>query len=150
MPLQDPQLIVLSVPISGGGSTAAATFSFWTSGYKPPRQPRATSFDDVNNQNGRFRYIFDNGPGALVWEPFEIAFIDAGKDFAGGAATQQAANLDFLWNYRAAMGMQTPDGIYSVAWADAPLERRFGQFPSAAGDKIHDEMRVVVNFIDGG
>lgn len=138
--------ITLSVPTSGAGATAAATYQFASRGYKPPRQGRSIGFDDVHNQNGLFRYVYDNGPNTRTWEPFDIVCTD---EFGGlGAATVQIARLEFLWRYRGAIGMQAPDGVYTVSWADAPLEKQFESFPHAAGDKI--KMRAVVNFEEAG
>jgi len=128
--------IFLSVPTSAGGATAAATFGFFTSGYRAPRQGRSTSQDIVHNQNGIFKYRYDNGPNVHTWEPFRIIASDTFRD-AIGSATQQLANLDFLWNYvEGPLGMAAPDGVYSVDWANAPLERVMLDTPLAAGDKI--------------
>jgi len=140
-----PNIIILSVPTSGNGATAAATFAFFTSGYQPPRQTRAVNWDDVHNQNGHFRYRYDNGPGALTWGNFQLVFNDSLAP-AGPSATQMLANFNFLNQYTGAMGLAAPDGIYSVAWGKSDLEHRFGQFPAGVGDKY--ERRVVVSIVE--
>jgi hypothetical protein len=148
MPLL-PNLIVMSVPTSGNGATPAATFSFFTEGYKPARQARAVGWDDVNNHNGHFRYRYDNGPGAFAWEPFAIVCSDSPAIANYGAtqsATQQLANVLFLWQYTSAIGLTAPDGTYSVGWGQADLERRFTIFPSAAGDKL--EIRCPITLVE--
>lgn len=147
--MANPNVIVMSVPTSGNGATAAATFSFFTDGYKPPRQARAVAWDDVNNQNGHFRYRYDNGPAALSWEPFAVVCSDspAITGLVGGSATQHYANLSFLWQYTASLGLRSPEGTYTVAWGQADMERRFTSFPSAAGDKF--EFRVPITLVEG-
>lgn len=147
-----PNMIILSVPTSGisgtTAATAAATFAFFTEGYKPARQSRAVGWDDVNNHNGTFRYRYDNGPGPFAWEPFAVVLSDAQpmRDYASGSATQQLANLLFLWQYRASMGLSAPDGTYSVGWGQADLEKRLTQFPASAGDKL--ELRVPIVLVE--
>lgn len=138
--------IILSVPTSGAGATAAATYSFASRGYKPPRQGRSIGFDDVHNQNGLFRYVYDNGPNNYTWEPFQIVVAD---EFGGlGAATVQKDRLEFLWRYIGPIGMQAPDGTYTVTWSDAALEKSFESYPHAAGDKLR--MALTVNLEDAG
>ena len=132
------RLITLSVPTSGGGATPAATFGFMTEGYRRPRQDRTVSSDFVQNQNGKFFYRYDNGPGAFVWAPFRAVLSD---DFAnavyplGADAEEQLARLQFLWEYTGNMGMAAPEGVYEVAWAQAPFEPE-SNFPDQAGDKL--------------
>lgn len=140
--------IILSVPTSGGGATAAATFSFFTSGYRPPRQGRSISDDTVHNQNGIFVYVYDNGPNVHTWQPFQVVCSDKFENYLG-SATQQLSNFNFLWNYaEGSMTLRAPDGIYAVRWSDAPLEKDFQQFPAQAGDKI--AYRMQVNLKEGG
>ena len=140
--------IILSVPTSGSGATAAATFSFFTSGYQVPRQGRSISADTVHNHNGIFTYVYDNGPNIRTWQPFEIVCSDKFLNYLG-AATQQHSRFEFLWNYtEGSITLQAPEGVYAVRWSDQPLERRFARFPSAVGDKI--EYRYQVNFEEGG
>lgn len=148
---EQPIPIILSVPTSANGATAAATYAFFSSDYRPPRQERASENDTVQNPNGTFRYNYDNGPGPYVWQPFMVVLTD---DFEIGylpRATQQWANLQHLWKYtEGPMGMQTPDGIYTVIWAaGAPLERAFLTSKGAAGDKQAVEFRVPLNFEEG-
>lgn len=139
-----PTPLYFSVPTSGGGATAAATIGFFTIGYQPPRQTRSSSRDIVHNQNGVFKYVYDNGPGVFEWNQFEIEINDK---FSAqlGTATTQYNNLQFLWNYLGGpIGMAAPEGVYSVGFTGAPLERQFKVYPSAAGDKAA-EARYVIN-----
>jgi hypothetical protein len=140
--MPDYNKVILSVPTSGAGATPAATYAFFTRGYKPPRQARSIGFDYVHNQNGLHKYVYDNGPNINTWDPFQIVCGDQFKDL--GSASVQFGNLLFLWNYIGPISMQAPEGAYTVAWADAPLEKQFAQFPSAVGDKI--EFGVTVTF----
>ncbi len=114
--------IVLSVP------TPAATYVFFTSGYQPPNQPRYTDQDIVKNQNGKFKWVYDNGPGFKIWSPFRIHCEN--ESMFPGSATQQLADLTALWEHIGLMGMRAPDGTtYSVIWADNALEQNFRVFP---------------------
>lgn len=144
--MAEPSIIILSVPTSGDGATAAATFAFFTSGYNPPRQPRAVNWDDVANQNGHFRYRYDNGPGPLTWGSFQLVFND-NLGHAGPSATQQLANFEFLNQYTGILGMKAPEGTYSVAWGKGDIEHRFNAYPTGVGDKY--ERRVVVSVVEG-
>jgi hypothetical protein len=145
------QTILMSVPTSADGASAAATFRFVTSGYKRPHQGRSSSMDQVHNQNGVFRYIYDNGPNAWEWEPFSILLEDALAGVVGGAATQQKANLDYLWNWTGAIGLAAPEGTYVVGWdPSANYEPEFKRFPAEVGDKIVYEGRVTIQLIEGG
>lgn len=136
--------IIFSVPTSGGGATPAATFSFYTAGYRPARQPRSKTRDIVHNQNGVFIYPYDNGPNRYQWDQFEIVLSEAFKAELGNSDTQWA-QLRFLWQYMdGPMGFSAPDGVYSVGWGDnASMERQFKRYPASAGDKIN-EYRVVI------
>jgi hypothetical protein len=142
--------IVLSVPTSGGGATPAATFAFGTQDYKPPRQGRSTSFDDVHNQNGRHRYVYDNGPGFRAWDPFRVKCVDELQTILGVSATQQHAQMEFLWNYIGPIGMLAPEGVYTVHWADSQKQLGWlgGRYPAGAGDKIAYDVSVA--FEEGG
>lgn len=144
--MADGNKVILSVPTSGAGATPAATFSFYSRGYKPPRQGRSTSWDDVHNQNGLFRYTYDNGPNFNTWDPFQIVCDDAFKDL--GAASVQLGNLLFLWKYKGLITMRAPDAVYNVMWSSQPLEKAFEQFPHAVGDKM--TLAVTVTFEDAG
>jgi hypothetical protein len=145
--------LILSVPTSAGGDTAAATFAFFSGDYRPPRQGRSTASDTVHNQNGLFKYRYDNGPNVFEWQTFRIIvsdrFMNDGVgNTAIGSATQQLSHLDFLWNYvEGPLGFAAPEGVYSVDWAEAPLEKVFRGFPGAAGDKI--DWDVSINFEEG-
>lgn len=138
--------LILSVPTSLGGASAAATYSFLTSGYMPPRQPRDASFDSVHNQNGIFNYDYDNGPGPYQWNPFVVMMVDDFVSSGYGSATQQWANFLHLWNYiEGPLGMEAPDGVYSVKWAEGmQLERQFLSRHGAAGDKARREYRTTI------
>jgi len=135
--------LIFSVPTSAAGATPAATFAFFSVGYKPPRQNRDTAIDRVHNQNGVFNYVYDNGPGAYEWDQFQIEINDAFANGEPGSADTQWANLQFLWNFQGPIGFAAPEGVYSVGWAAAPLERQFARYPGSAGDKI--VTRVVIN-----
>lgn len=136
--------LLISVPTSGGGQTAAATFVFFTSGYRQPRRPRASSVDVVKNQNGEFRYRYDNGPLSRIWQPFRIFISDRFEQWAG-SATQQQANLEFLWEYtEGPLQLGTPFGTYNVDWAGAPLEPETYGYPQGVGDKL--DWAYTVNF----
>ena len=138
--------IILSIPISGGGASPAATFAFMTSGYRPPAQGRTTAQEIVHNRNGIFKFRYDNGPNVYVWTPFQLVLMDA---FGGmGSAAEQWERLLALWNYKEGpLGMRAPEGEYTVDWATQQLERQFIRYPGAAGDK--QEFYVVVNFEEG-
>jgi hypothetical protein len=142
--------LYLSVPTSGAGGTAAATYGFFSSNYKPPRQGRSTSMDIVHNQNGVFKYRYDNGPNIHHWEPFDLILLDEFKNALGGA-TLQWQRLQFLWNYvEGPLGLAAPEGVYTVDWASAALERQFyGKYPAPSDAKVH-EYRVLVQFDEGG
>jgi hypothetical protein len=149
--MERPIPLILSVPTSAAGATAAATFSFFTTDYRPPRQPRMSSRDVVVNQNGIFPYDYDNGPGLHAWSPFTLSMTDEFPGFLP-SATQQRANLKFLWQYvEGGMRMEGPDGdVYDVHWAPGTdLERQFLARSGAAGDKQRAEQRIIVQFVEG-
>lgn len=128
------------------GATAAATYSFLTKEYKPPTEPRALDKDVVVNQNGKFKYIYDNGPGFKQWAPFSVACEERLSSAVGGFnAAQQYAHLREMWEHRGVLGMQTPDGTYTVAWSN-DLERNFRVFPAQASSTAPIEYQVVVQF----
>jgi hypothetical protein len=141
----NPNLIVLShaTYVGSSGATAAATYSFFTKDYKPPTEPRAIDKDIVINQNGKFKYIYDNGPGFKQWPPFSIL---CEKPFTPilGDQTSQYNHLREMWEHRGVLGMQTPDGVQTVAWS-ADLDKNFKVFPAAAG-ATQIEFEVVVQF----
>lgn len=127
----NPNLIILSHPtyVGASGATAAATYSFISRGYKPPAEDRMIDFDIVNNQNGRFKYIYDNGPGFRRWSQFLVVCDESFQDLLGAAASVQLSNVREIWNYKGSFGMQAPEEVYSVHWAKDPLERSFIVFP---------------------
>ena len=136
--------IVLSVPTSGNGATAAATYSFFTSGYRPPRQSRSISRDVVHNQNGVFTYVYDNGPGVHQWDTFEIRIQDAFTNEVG-SATVQLQRLEFLWRYNEGpMGLRAPEGVYQVGWSDQPMEKYFFDYPADTGSPDAFQFRIPI------
>ena len=141
----NPNLITLSHATYAGpsGATAAATYAFFTKDYGPPSEPRAVDQDVVINQNGKFKYIYDNGPGFKEWSPFSVMCEEKFKDLVGGTATQQYARLREMWEHRGTLGMAAPDGNYIVAWSN-DLDKNFRVFPVKSGDV--PEYEVVVQF----
>lgn len=141
-----PNLLVLShaTYLGPSGATAAATYSFFTKDYEPPSQPRAIDKDVVVNQNGKFKYIYDNGPGFKAWGPFSIMCEETFKSQVNvGTAAQQFDHLREMWEHRGVLGMQAPEGTYTVAWS-SDLERNFRVFPISATSLL--ELEVVVQF----
>lgn len=140
-----PNLLWISYPTYGpsGSETAAATYGFVSQDYKPPRRQRAISSDEVTNQNGTFKYVYDNGPTGLTWSPFSLVLLDRWEPYVGAYATQQWANLLSLWDHSAAKNLGAPDGTYEIHWGQASLEPKFETFPNSVGDKI--EYRVVIS-----
>lgn len=136
----NPALVILSHPTSG--ATPAATYSFITQKYKPPASQRDMSYDVVHNQNGRFKYIYDNGPGFKVWSPFVIRCDNAFQTLLNANALAQYGHLEEMWNYKGIMGMETPEGIYNVHWSTSQLERGFVVFPREVGDSIEYDITV--------
>lgn len=141
----NPNTLILSHATYAGssGATAAATYAFFTKDYGPPSEPRAMDKDVVVNQNGKFKYIYDNGPGFREWSPFSVVCEEKFSTFLGGTAAQQYARLREMWDHRGVLGMQTPDGIYTVAWSDS-IDKNFRVFPDTVGDTL--EYEVVVQF----
>lgn len=139
-------LITLSHATYAGvsGATGAATYSFFTKDYKPPSESRAIDKDEVVNQNGKFRYIYDNGPGFKQWSPFTFKLDKQFETILNATVEQQYAHLREMWDHRGVLGMQTPDGVHTVAWG-GDLERSFIVFPSDAGAS-QIEYEVVVQF----
>jgi hypothetical protein len=117
-------------PIVISMASPAATYTFFTSGYQPPNQPRYIQNDVVKNQNGQFKWVYDNGPGFRTWSPFKIHCENA--PYFPGSATQQLSDLTSLWNHVGVLGMRTPEGsTFHVIWADNALEQNFRIFPKA-------------------
>jgi hypothetical protein len=122
----------------------SATYSFMSRGYAPPERKRAIGWDDVQNANGHFRYVYDNGPSGKSWKTFELVTNDNFTNLLGASATQQFLNILNLWDYTGPMGMSAPDGIHEVHWGQASLLPKFETMPGSAGDKI--DYSVAVQF----
>lgn len=145
--MSDPVAIIFSVPTSGGGATAAATYSFYSSNYRSPRQGRSLAIDRVHNQNGITTHRYDNGPNIRTWPPFDLMLVqpEAFQLVLPEPATQMN-DLNSLWNYlEGPMGMESPDGVFSVTWSpDFALEPQMVRYPGAAGDKIEYRVQVAL------
>ncbi len=141
----NPNLITLShaTYVGPSGATAAATYAFFSKEYVPPAQDRSIEYDIVHNQNGRFKYVYDNGPGFKKWPPFTIACEEAFFAVLGATAGMQYARLQEMWAYPGILGMTAPDGTYNVHWS-TNLERNFRAFPNQVNTKL--EWAVVVEF----
>lgn len=137
-----PNLVFLSHPVYG--ATPAATYAFFTKDYKPPNQSRALETDIVINQNGRFKYVYDNGPGFKAWEPFAIRCEQAFASVVGATAGKQYERLREMWEYPGVLGMKAPDGVHSVHWSSSPIEQALKVFPIKTTDAL--EWEVVVQF----
>lgn len=135
-------LITLSHPVYG--ATPAATYSFFTKEYKPPAQERSMDMDIVHNQNGKFKWIYDNGPGFNKWSGFSIMCENKFASVVGATAGAQFNRIKEMWDYPGVLGMKTPDGVYSVHWAASEMERNFRVFPAQTTDPL--EWEVVVQF----
>ena len=142
----NPNLIVLShaTYVGPSGATAAATYGFYTKDYKPPAEERFVEVDVVKNQNGKFKYVYDNGVGFREWSPFSIRCEDKFASIVGGNAATQYANLRKFWVHPGLLGMRTPDGTYTVHWNAGNIEQTFRVFPYEVGSVI--EYEVVVQF----
>jgi hypothetical protein len=143
----NPNLLVLShaTYVGPSGATAAATHAFFTKDYRPPAEERYVETDIVKNQNGRFKYVYDNGPGFRVWSPFSIVCEEKFADVVGGNAQTQYANLRKFWNHPGLLGMRAPDGTYIVHWTQSSIEQNFRVFPIEASP-TSIEYEVVVQF----
>jgi len=141
----NPNLVVLShaTYVGASGATAAATHSFFTKDYKPPAEERFVGVDEVKNQNGKFKYVYDNGPGFRIWSPFSVVCEEKFTDL--GSAQTQYDNLRKFWNHPGLLGMKAPDGIYTIHWTANPMEKNFRVFPVVAG-ATSIEYEVVVQF----
>ena len=129
--------------VGPSGATAAATYRFYTSDYQPPTQDRYIEQDVVKNQNGKFKYLYDNGPGWKKWSPFNIVCEDTFTDDLGATALGQFERLRSLWEHPGVLQMEAPDGIYTVHWSNS-IERNFRIFPTNTDDP--QEFIVVVQF----
>jgi hypothetical protein len=141
-------LIVLShaTYLGPSGATAAATYSFVTSDYGPPVQERYIESDVVKNQNGKFKYLYDNGPGFKKWQPFKIHCEQAWATEIGATAGGQYTRLLEMWDHIGVLGLGAPDGVHTVHWA-GDHERAFRVFPSKSNTP--QEFTVVVQFEEG-
>jgi hypothetical protein len=142
-----PNVVIFSYP--GVGSIPAATYSFLTAGYKPPKQGRSIASDMVHNQNGIFVYVYDSGPNIFTWDPFELVFGDSQthKNILGIGATQQWQNFQDLWQHLGTKQLDAPEDLYDVHFAQQDMERRFTVFPKNVGDPI--EFRVTIELEEG-
>src|SRR6266550_1446682 len=141
----NPNLIILShaTYIGASGATAAATYKFMTKDYKPPEQDRYLDYDVIKNQNGKFKYVYDNGPGFRKWNPFSIVCEDKfNNGLLGYTAAQQYAHLLEMWNYPGVMGIFTPDGAFNAHWSTNALGLQYRRFPKSVSDPI--EYKVVI------
>lgn len=138
----NPNTVILSH--AAYGATPAATYEFMTRGYKPPSQDRTISVDVVHNQNGKFKWLYDNGPGFQKWEPFEIACENSFATILNANAAQQYARILEMWNHPGSLGMKTPDGVYNIHWSENPIDRAFRVFPRLVGATL--EWSVTVQF----
>lgn len=132
--------------VGPSGATAAATYSFFSADYQPPTQERHFDSDVVHNQNGKFKYLYDNGPGFRKWSPFQIRCEDAFQTLLGFTAQQQYGHLLELWNHPGVLGMKAPDGVHVVHWA-ADVEQNFRAFPISPTAPY--DLSVVVQFDEG-
>ena len=142
----NPNLLTISHPtyVGASGATAAATYSFVTSGYRPPAESRHVDFDIVHNQNGKFKYVYDNGPGFRKFPSFDIHCEDQFQALTGANAANQYARLREMWSYRGILGLEIAEEAYSVHWPAEALESAFIIFPREVGDVI--ERTVTVQF----
>ena len=140
----NPNLLVLSHATYTGpsGATAAATYAFITRGYRPPAETRHVDSDTVHNQNGKFKYVYDNGPGFRRWPSFVISCQDGFQSLVGVNGEQQYTHLRRLWNYRGIMGMEIAEEVYDVHWAQDPMEANFVVFPREVGDQVERDVTV--------
>lgn len=145
----NPNLIVIShaTYVGASGATAAATYSFMTKDYAPPEQERYVDYDVVKNQNGKFKYLYDNGPGFRKWNPFSVVCEDRFQVLLGLTATQQYSNLINLWNYPGVMGIKTPDGVFNAHWSRESMGLQYRRFPTQTSDTI--EYEIVIQLEEG-
>lgn len=147
----NPNTVVLShaTYVGPSGATAAATYTFFTRKYRSPAEPRHVDSDTVHNQNGKFKYVYDSGPGFRRWAPFDIV-CEGGvvsRMLNGASAATQYARLREMWNYKGVLGMEIAAEVYQVHWAQDPLEPLFRIFPRLVGDTV--ERTVSVQFEEG-
>lgn len=129
--MADWNTIVLShaTYLGVSGATAAATYEFFTGDYKPPSQERHFSADVVHNQNGKFKYIYDNGPGFKKFSPFNIHCEDTFQALLNATVAVQFAHLIEMWNHPGVLGLKDPEGVvHTVHWA-GDMDKAFRIFP---------------------
>lgn len=143
----NPIVLSHATYLGPSGATAAATYSFMTSEYKPPSQERHFSTDVVHNQNGKFKYLYDNGPGFSKWSPFNIHCELPFQQILQATAAVQFAHLLEMWNHKGVLGMKDPEGVvHTIHWAEG-LDRSFRVFPRVNASQI--ERIVAVQFDEG-
>ena len=145
--------ITLSHPTYNGpsGATAAATYSFFTKNYQPPVQERSVDYDIVHNQNGIFKWIYDNGPGFHRWPAFAITCQDAFEPYLGVDAQTQFNRLLEMWNFIGTLGMDAPEGSYNVHWAQDPRESSFlPRFPVDPSAPLEVDVQVMFEEVHSG
>lgn len=139
-------LITLSHPtyVGPSGATAAATYQFMSSGYEAPAEPRHLDFDVVHNQNGKFKYVYDNGPGFRRFSSFAIACEIPFEDIVQATAEQQYERLLEMWRHRGILGLEAAGEVFNVHWTADPVEPNFVIYPQTTDERI--ERRVTVQF----
>lgn len=144
-----PLIISHATYVGASGATAAATYAFFSKDYGPPNQERYIASDIVKNQNGKFKYIYDNGPGFKAWEPFSILCSNSQPftTFIGATAGAQLANLRRLWEHPGLLRLRAPEADYNINWAPGSLEQNFRVYPKQVGELL--EYEVVVQFEEG-
>lgn len=142
--MMNPDLIILShaTYLGPSGATAAATYKFISRGYQSPAQTRHLDTDTVHNQNGKFKYVYDNGPGFKRWNTFELSLQDTFSPLVGANAAQQYARLLEMWNHKGTLGMAIAGESFSVHWAQETVEPNFIIFPREVGATIERDVRV--------
>lgn len=140
----NPQLIILShaTYLGPSGATAAATYQFVTRGYKPPAEPRHLDSDTVHNQNGKFKYVYDNGPGFRRWSTFQIVCAQAFANILNLNAEQQYAKLREMWNHKGILSMEIAEEVYTVHWAQETVEPAFVVFPKDATSIVERDVNI--------
>lgn len=131
----NPNVLILShaTYVGPSGATAAATYLFMTSGYRPPAEPRHVDMDIVHNQNGKFKYVYDNGPGFRRWNSFLVRCEDTFTNLVGANAAAQYAHLREMWNHKGVLGLEIAGEVYAVHWPQETVEPAFVVFPHEAG-----------------
>ena len=149
MPGPVPLWVYMPTAGVSGSASPGATMMFFSSGYKPPRLTRASNMDVIVNQNGIFKFVYDNGPGVAKWNQFDI-LIDEKWNYNGGAgaATVQISNLQSLWRHIGSKTLYAPEGNYTFHWADDDMEQDF-IYPKGVGDKNQYQGRVTISIEEG-